>query len=59
MRMKSGHIAYQIMALLLLVLSFVLALAKVDWWIIGMTFLLFILHWVVGLIALRVLEKKM
>ncbi len=59
LRMKSGHIAYQIMALLLLVLSFVLALAKVDWWIVGMTFLLFIFQWVVGLVAFRMLEKKM
>ena len=45
-------------ALLLLVLSFVLALAKVDWWIVGMTFLLFIFQWVVGLVAFRMLGKE-
>lgn len=59
LRMKSGHITYQIMTFSLLILSLILALIRVDAWVIAMIFLLFILQWLVGFVVFRMLEKKM
>lgn len=59
LRMKSGHIAYQIMLVILLVLSFVLVLLRVETWISGMIYLLFVFHWISGAIAFHFLEKRM
>ena len=59
LRMKAGHITYQIMTLLLLILSLILALIRVDVWVIAMIFLLFVVQWVIGIIVYRILEKKM
>lgn len=59
LRMKAGHITYQIMTFSLIILSLILALIRVDAWVIAMIFLLFILQWVVGVIVFRMLEKKM
>lgn len=59
LRMKSGHITYQIMTFSLLILSLILALIRVDAWVISMIFLLFILQWLVGFVVFRMLEKKM
>lgn len=59
LRMKSGHITYQIMCFLLLIMSLILALVRVDAWITAMIFLLFIFQWVIGVIVFRVLEKKL
>lgn len=58
LRMKAGHITYQIMTLLLLILSFILALIRVEAWIIAMPFLLFIFQWVIGTIVYRILQNK-
>lgn len=57
--MKAGHITYQIMTLLLLILSLILALIRAEAWIIAMMFLLFIVQWVIGTIVYRILQKKM
>ena len=59
LRMKAGHITYQIMAFALLIISFVFALLRVSSWVIGMMFMLFILQWIVGIVVYRDLEKKM
>lgn len=59
LRMKSGHISYQIMIYLLFVLSFILALVRAEVWIIGMIFILCIVQWVIGIVIYRVLEQKM
>lgn len=59
LRMKAGHITYQITTFLLLVLSLILALIRADVWIITMMFLLFILQCVIGTIVYRILQKKM
>ncbi len=59
LRMKSGYITYQIMAFVILCISFILALLRVSTWATGITFLLFILHWVVGSVVYRYLEKKL
>ncbi|WP_418542434.1 hypothetical protein [Phascolarctobacterium faecium] len=59
LRMKAGHITYQIMTFLLLILSLIFALIRVDAWVIAMIFLLFVFQWLVGLIVFRLLEKKL
>lgn len=59
LRMKAGHITYQMMTFLLLIVSFILALIRAEAWIIAMMFLLFVLQWVIGLIVYRILQKKL
>lgn len=59
LRMKAGHVTYQIMTFSLLILSLILALVRVEVWIIAMIFLLFVLQWLVGVIVFHVLEKRM
>lgn len=59
LRMKAGYITYQIMAFVLLSISFVFALIRVSIWATGITFLLFILHWVIGIVVYRDLERKL
>ena len=59
LRMKSGYITYQIMAFVILSISFVLALLRVSTWATGITFLLFIAQWVIGIVVYRDLEKKL
>lgn len=58
-RMKAGHVTYQIMTFSLLILSFTLALFRVQPWVIAIIFLLFIFQWMVGMIVYRVLDKRM
>lgn len=57
-RMKAGCIAYQAMTFVLLILTFVLSLVRADVWVIGMVYLLFLLNSVIGIAAIRILEKK-
>ena len=59
LRMKAGHITYQIMTVSLILLAFVLALFHVEAWIIGMVFLLFIVQCAVGTAVYRILENRM
>lgn len=59
LRMKAGHVTYQIMTFSLLILSLILALIRVEAWIIAMIFLLFVLQWLVGVIVFHMLEKRM
>ena len=59
LRMKAGHVTYQIMTFSLLILSLILALVRVEVWIIAMIFLLFVFQWLVGVIVFRILEKRM
>ncbi len=58
LRMKAGHVTYQIMTFSLLLTGFVLALFRVEAWITGMIFLLFVFQWAVGTMVYRVLEKR-
>lgn len=58
-RMKAGHITYQIMTFALLALSFILALLRVEPWVIAMIFLLFVGQWLLGVLVYRRLEKSM
>lgn len=59
LRMKAGHIAYQVMLLVLFGLALILALARVQAWVILMVFLLMVFQWVVGVVIFRMLEKRM
>lgn len=59
LRMKAGHVTYQIMTFSLLILSLILTLIRVEAWIRAMIFLLFALQWLVGVIVFRILEKRM
>ena len=59
LRMKAGHVTYQIMTLSLILIGFALALFRVEAWITGMIFLLFVFQWAVGTIAYQILEKRM
>ena len=59
LRMKACHVTYQIMTFSLLILSLILALVRVEVWIIAMIFLLFVLQWLVGVIVFHMLEKRM
>lgn len=58
LRMKAGHITYQIMTFLLLLLAFILSVFEAEAWIIVMIFLLFVFQWLVSFITYRILEKK-
>ena len=59
LRMKAGHISYEIMTFATLILSVLLALFRVEAWVIAMVFVLFLIQWTVGVIAYRVLQKRM
>lgn len=59
LRMKSGHVTYQIMTFSLIILSLILALVRAKAWIIAMIFFLFVFQWLVGVIVFRILEKRM
>ena len=58
LRMKAGHVTYQIMTFSLLILSLILSFIRVEAWVTAMIFLLFIFQWAIGIIVFRVLEKK-
>ena len=55
LRMKAGHVTYQIMTFSLLILSLILAFIRVEAWVTAMIFLLFIFQWAIGIIVFRVL----
>ena len=59
LRMKAGHVTYQIMTVSLILLAFVLALFHVEAWIIGMVFLLFVVQCAVETMVYRILENRM
>lgn len=58
LRMKSAALTSQLMVLLLLLLSFVLALFQVAPWVIALPFGLFLLQMVLGAVIYRHLERK-
>lgn len=59
LRAKSGQIAYQIMVFILLLLTFILAVLRVEPWVSLMVFLLAILQWGIGIAVFHVLQKRM
>ena len=59
LRMKSGHISYQLMCLVLFVLAFALALFKAPAWVISMVFLLSVIQYLLGIAVFHWLEKRL
>ena len=59
LRMKAGHIAYQIMLVVLFLVALILALIRAEPWMILLVFLLTVFQWAIGVIIFRVLEKRM
>lgn len=59
LRMKAGHITYQIMTISLLLTAFVLSLFRAEAWVIGLIFSLFLFQWAAGTMVYRILEKRM
>lgn len=59
LRMKAGHVTYQIMTFSMLLIAFILALFRVEAWVIGMIFSLFVFQWAIGTMVYRILEKRM
>ena len=59
MRMRAAQVSAQIMLIVLLLLDFVLALLRVEAWVISMVAVLFLLFCAMDYAAYRVLEKRM
>lgn len=59
LRMRAGHLTLQIMIVTLLLLDFLLSLLRVEVWVIGMIFMLFVMCWIVWDVTCKVLEKRM
>ena len=59
LRMKAGHIAYQIMLIVLFGVALVLALVKAPAWIILILFVLWIFQYIVGVVMFHHLEKRL
>ena len=59
LRMRSGHISYQLMCLVLFVLAFALALFKAPAWVIAMVFLLSVIQYLLGIAVFHWLEKRL
>lgn len=58
LRALAGQQAYQIMFFVLLGVSFILAVLHVQTWVIALFMLLWLLHWLLGVLLYRRLEKK-
>ena len=58
-RMKSAYVSYQIMCVVLIGLSFVFALLKMEPIVIAIPFLLLIFQYLLGVIMYKRLEKTM
>lgn len=59
LRQMAGHKVYQIMFFLLLAVSLLFALLRVEWWITGITFLLWAAQYAMGLVMFRYYEKRL
>lgn len=58
LRMKSGHITYQIMTFSLIILALLLIFFHAEIWVTIMIVLLFILNWIIGILVFHILEKR-
>lgn len=59
LRMKTGHITCQIMVVTLLLLDFLISIFRVEAWVIGMVFMLFLVCCMVWTVTFRMLEKRL
>lgn len=59
LRQMAGHKTYQIMFFALLAVDLLFALLRVEWWITGLLFLLWVGQYVLGVALFRYYEKRM
>jgi len=59
LRQMAGHRAYQIMFFALLAVDLLFALLRVEWWITGILFLLWIGQYLLGVVLFRYYEKRL
>lgn len=59
LRQKAAQTTYQIMFFLLLGLSLLLALLRVDWWMTGLIFLLWVIQYIAGTAAFYYYDKRL
>ena len=56
LRQMAGHKAYQVM---LIAVSFLFALLRVEWWVTGVLCLLWVLQYLLGIAFMRYYEKRL
>ena len=59
LRQMAGHKCYQIMFFVLLAVSFLFALLRVEWWITAIVCLLWVAQYVMGIVLFRYYEKRL
>lgn len=59
LRQMAGHKVYQIMFFVLLLVDLLFALLRVEWWITGILFLLWLGQYLMGIAAFRYYEKRL
>lgn len=59
LRQMAGHKAYQVMFFVLLAVSFLFALLRVEWWVTGVLCLLWVLQYLLGIAFMRYYEKRL
>lgn len=59
LRQMAGHKAYQVMFFVLIAVSFLFALLRVEWWVTGVLCLLWVLQYLLGIAFMRYYEKRL
>lgn len=59
LRQMAGHKAYQVMFFVLIAVSFLFALLRVEWWVTGVLCLLWVLQYLLGIGFLWYYEKRL
>ena len=59
LRLMAGHKAYQVMFYVLIAVSFLFALLRVEWWVTGVLCLLWVLQYLLGIAFMRYYEKRL
>lgn len=59
LRQMAGHKVYQIMFFVLLAVSLLFALLRIEAWITGIVFLLWLAQYVMGILLFRYYEKRL
>ena len=59
LRQMAGHKAYQVMFFVLIAVSFLFALLRVEWWVTGVLCLLWVLQYILGFAFMRYYEKRL
>jgi len=59
LRQMAGHKTYQIMFFALLAVDLLFALLRVEWWITGILFLLWVSQYLLGVVLFRYYEKRL